>query len=292
MRRLAGSVAVGAAIVTAVMSGAIASARTAQTGGSAGAATIPPAAPVRSQLQDRLDMLPIGGSQLGVSLRDIDAAAAKEWKLSSRAGVLVASVERGGAGERGGLRPGDVISDFDGEHVRSVRQLRRLLGETPDGLAVKVGVVREGRRVELSVTPGPAGPERDSAYADLLRRGLDTGRRPLQTIPSDARSARGWPGAEWSSDTTRLGIATQEVTPQLAEYFGAKEGVLVSSVTEGSPAAKAGLRAGDIVTAIDGAAVKEPTDLARAIGPLPDGKEVALTVVRDRKAMTVKVALR
>ncbi len=289
MRRLT----VGVAIATAALMGASASAQTDQL--DSRPASRQPAAPyrVRSPLQSQLDMLPLGGSQLGVTLHDLDASTLRDWKLATTTkGVLVVSVEPGGPADKAGIRSGDVISEFDSEHVRSVRQVRRLLGETPDGLTVKVAVVRDGRRLELSVTPGPAIPDREGGYAELLRRGLETNTRGLPPIPRDPRSPLDrWPDAGWSVDTSRLGIVTQEMTPQLAEYFGAKEGVLVSSVTEGSPAARAGLKAGDIVTALNGTAVKTPIDLARAIRALPAGQEVALTVVRDRQTMAVRITL-
>lgn len=250
------------------------------------------------QLEGRLDTLALGGSQLGVTLRDLDAAALKERKLASAPGVLVETVQPGGPADKGGVRAGDFIADFDGEHVRSVRQIRRLLGETPDGLPVKVGVVRDGRRLELSVTPGPSGPGLDESFAELLRRGLDdnlrgTGPTPLDPqvprLPQIPRDRR--PSGDWLSGAGRLGVVAQEMTPQLAEYFGAKEGVLVSSVTEDSPAARAGLKAGDVVTAVGGVAVKTPADLGRAIRAIPVGQDVAITVVRNRQTLTVKITL-
>ena len=244
------------------------------------------------QLESRLNLRAVGGSQLGVTLRDLDAAAVKERKLPSAQGVLVESVQPGGPADKGGIRAGDLISDFDGEHVRSVRQLRRLLSETPEALAVKVGLIRDGRRLELSVTPGPTGSDLDDSFAELLRRGLDGNPRNLAPMPLDPQSLlRRRPNDDWSSGAGRLGIVTQEMTPQLAAYFGAKEGVLVTSVTEDSPAARAGLRAGDIVTAVGGAAVKTPADLSRAIRAIPDGQEVAIAVVRNRQPLALKAKL-
>jgi serine protease Do len=245
------------------------------------------------QLESRLNLLALGGSQLGVTLRDLDAAAVKLWKLpASTRGVLVETMQPGGPADKAGIRAGDVISDFDGEHVRSARQLRRLLGESPDGLAVNIGVIRDGRRLEFSVTPGPSGGGLDDSFAELLRRGLDgnlRGQGPIALDPQILHDRR--PLDDWSSGAGRIGIVAQEMTPQLADYFGTKEGVLVSSIAEDSPAARAGLRAGDVITAVGGVAVKTPIDLSRAIRVIPDGQEVAIAVVRNRQALTVKVKL-
>ena len=87
----------------------------------------------------------------------------------------------------------------------------------------------------------------------------------------------------------RIGISTQGLTKQLSDYFGAKDGgVLITSVTENSPAAKAGLKAGDVITAIDGEKVDSSGDISRAINKKQDG-DVTLTVLRDHNTRTVTV---
>jgi membrane-associated protease RseP (regulator of RpoE activity) len=86
----------------------------------------------------------------------------------------------------------------------------------------------------------------------------------------------------------RIGVSTQSLTKQLAEYFGVQEGVLISSVSEDSPAAKAGLKAGDVITAIDGEKVSSSGDITRALSKKETG-DVSLTVVRDRNTRTVTV---
>ncbi len=288
MRWLPGAAAIGAAVVMGVSVSAL----TPQSGGTQGSQRAPRTFRMDPQVESRLNLLAVGGSQLGVTLRDLDAATAKERTLPSAQGVLVESVQPGGAADKGGIRSGDVISDFDGEHVRSTRQLRRLLSETPEGLAVKVGVIRDGHRLELSVTPGSVGPDLDDSFAELLRHGRDSNLRGLPPIPLEPLGPRERrPFDEWPSGAGRLGIVTQEMTPQLAAYFGASGGVLVASVTEDSPAARAGVKVGDVVTAIGGTAVKTAADLARAIRALPDGQEVAIALVRDRRPLTVKIKL-
>jgi serine protease Do len=85
-----------------------------------------------------------------------------------------------------------------------------------------------------------------------------------------------------------LGLTAGDLSPQLAEYFGTKEGVLVTSVRDDSAAAKAGLKAGDVVTSVNGTAVDRPADLRREVQRLRSGDEFTLSVMRDRKAITVK----
>jgi len=88
----------------------------------------------------------------------------------------------------------------------------------------------------------------------------------------------------------RIGVATTQLTKQLADYFGVADGkgVLVTSVEDDSPAAKAGLKAGDVITAIDGEKVDGSGDLARGINNKKEG-DVTLTVIRNKNQRTMTV---
>jgi serine protease Do len=85
----------------------------------------------------------------------------------------------------------------------------------------------------------------------------------------------------------------QPLTPELAASFGAegKDGVLISEVTPDSPAAKAGLRSGDVVLEVDGQKVDNPGDVARAVGLAAPGRTTRLTLWRDKAPKSVSVVL-
>ena len=88
------------------------------------------------------------------------------------------------------------------------------------------------------------------------------------------------------SSRARLGVSVQELSPELADYFGAKTGgALVSSVTKGSAAEKAGLKAGDVITSVNGDRVNGGRDLIRELEDATG--DVTLGVVRDKKEITV-----
>jgi serine protease Do len=91
-------------------------------------------------------------------------------------------------------------------------------------------------------------------------------------------------------DRGRLGVAIQSLTPQLAEFFGTTDGVLVTTVREESPAARAGIKAGDVITSIDGKPVGSPRDLIEAIRG-DASADVKISYVRDRKSVDVQVKL-
>ena len=95
-------------------------------------------------------------------------------------------------------------------------------------------------------------------------------------------------GFTYRSGGGRLGITVEDLSDGLGDYFGVKHGALVRSVTEGSPAAKAGLKAGDVITAVNGSTVEEPSDVSRALDHLEGDAEFTLDVVRDKKPQTLK----
>jgi serine protease Do len=235
------------------------------------------------------------GSQLGVSVRDLDAEQAR-----AQSGAVVEEVRDGSAAAKAGIQKGDVITEFDGERVRGVRHLTRLVSETPDGRTVKAAVVREGRRVDLSVTP-------DSGSLAAFERTFDVLVPPMRfegplleggpdwsaKVPDGAWAFKGRPGDVFGfrSEKGRLGLRIQSLDGQLGEYFGTTKGVLVNAVDADSAAAKAGLKAGDVVTAINGTAVAEPSDLIDAVREAEDGATLTIDYVRDRKAQSTRAVL-
>jgi len=88
----------------------------------------------------------------------------------------------------------------------------------------------------------------------------------------------------------RMGVSTVQLTKQLGDYFGIADGkgVLVTTVSDNSAAAKAGLKAGDVITTVDGETIEGPGDLSRAINKSKDG-DVTVVVIRDKKQRTIKV---
>lgn len=239
------------------------------------------------------------GSQLGVSVRDFDPSA------QGKSGAIVEEVREGSAAEKAGIRKGDVIAEFDGERVRGVRHLTRLVSETPEGRSVTAVVERDGKRLDVTVTPEsgamafggrgfelvvpPMRFEHLPGIEKELRRELE------RSLPREGTwSFRGRPGEAFSfrmHERGRLGVSIQPLEGQLAEYFGTSTGVLVNSVEKDSPAAKAGLKAGDVVTAVNGKAVSEPSELIEAVREAGDGATLSIDIVRDRKPQSVKAEL-
>jgi serine protease Do len=222
------------------------------------------------------------GSQIGVSVRDLNDEELKGGKAAT--GIVVEDVEADSPAQKAGFKTGDVVVEFDGERVRSTRQFMRLVQETVSGRTVTAAVTRAGQRVTLSVEPRSGGAFKffdgpgDFSFAMPKIA-------PPMALKRDAFPP-GWEGLLGSSG--QLGISVDALSPQLSEYFGTKEGVLVTTVRENSNASKAGVKAGDVITALNGGTVTSAADLRRRAQRLEGGDEFTLAIVRDKKPMTVK----
>jgi serine protease Do len=241
-------------------------------------------------------VLPAQGSRIGISIRDLTADDQKNLKLSDSAGVVVGSVEPNSPAGSAGIRTGDVIVEFDGERVRSARQLTRLVLDTPAGRPVKVGLVRDGRRTDLTVTPAEAQAGQgllNPQEAERLRQMASEMRSSMQRgMESGGMMGQWGPGAGGPAPRPgRLGVNVQPLTPDLASYFGVKSGVLVASVNPDSPAAKAGVKAGDVMTAVDGKPVSSAADITGAMGDASTAKDLTLSIVRDKKDLSLKARI-
>jgi serine protease Do len=231
------------------------------------------------------------GSQIGASVRDLEGTEVRDG-----GGVYVEDVTPDSPAEKAGIRRADIVTKFDGENVRSVRQFTRLVQETPPGRVVSATVVRDGKSTDLKVTPeGGRGRffiDGDRISADInerLRERFDQDFRDrLNRVPFDFDFGFDFPDVFGAG---RLGVSVNELTPQLATYFGAKDGMLVTSVQNDSPASRAGIKAGDIITAINGQNIASFSDIMRSIRSVRTDDEVTIALVRDKKEISVKAKL-
>jgi predicted metalloprotease with PDZ domain len=226
-----------------------------------------------------------GAGRLGVRLKDVNAEKARDLKLPGEYGALVESVDADSAAAKAGLREGDVIVEFAGERVRSVAQLQRLIRETPAGRAVSLQVIRDGQARTLSAKLQPRTNQ-------FYFRTPEINIPEINIAPGPFYRRFDFP---FDSERPSLGISGDELTTQLASYFGVKQGkgVLVREVVVGSPAATAGLKAGDVIVAVDGKDVATVAELRNAL-EIKSGEEkrkLNLTIVRDRHEQTVPVEL-
>lgn len=249
--------------------------------------------PTERRVQRMAFILPSEGGYLGVQTEDISKENFSKYGLSTVRGVGVDKVVENSPAAKGGLQNGDVILKFEGEEVGSVRKLTRLIGETAPDHTAKLTVLRDGGEREISVTLGkrelPQFSGDNFSFGNLPS--LAELPRPMQTAPIPPMRRGSADIFEFRVGTSRqIGVGVTPLTKQLGDYFGAAEGkgLLINDVRENSPAAKAGLKAGDVIVEIEGKEVKEILDLMRAIGEKKEGG-VSLTFIRDKNRQTVSV---
>jgi serine protease Do len=218
-------------------------------------------------------------AQIGVTVQDTDAEDAKQPK----AGVVIEDLRPGGPADKAGMKLGDAIVEFDGERVRSVRQFTRLVQESAAGHSIPAVLSRNGSRVTVNVTP-----ERSDDVRLRLLDNMRVTRPPLPPTPPTPPAFDEFPQFFRFAGGRRLGISVESLDDQLAGYFGVKDGVLVKSVEKESAAEKAGLKAGDVITAINGRKIYETSDVNRAVERVDETNDVTLEIMRDKKAQTLK----
>src|SRR2546423_255319 len=232
------------------------------------------------------------GAFLGVGTEDISKDNMARYGMREVRGVGVTEVLKDSPAEKAGLRKDDVILRFEGESVTSVRKLTRLVNESSADQNVRLTISRGGSEQELSATLSKRKMDNifNGSFPRILRGDNEDGVRvfPNGNWPESIGGGDG-PLVWMLGANRRIGVSTQSLSKQLADYFGVKDGgVLINSVNDNSPAAKAGLKAGDVITAIDGEKVTSPGDITRVLGKKETG-DVSLTVVRDKNTRTVTV---
>jgi S1-C subfamily serine protease len=263
-----------------------------------------------------------GGSHLGVVLEDVGKDDVARLKLSEEKGALVKEVRADSPAAKAGVEAGDVIVQFQGQPVWSAAQLSRLVRETPPGRTVSLEVSREGstRNLHATLAEGRSG----HAFERLADLGFDLPEMPEMPMAPEAPQAPDAPAAPRAPRAPRvfrfkdfdfgegadgeaparlfrdffpdrqpgkLGIQYEELSEQLAGYFKVDGGVLVSTVEASGPAAKAGVKAGDVIVKVDGKSVRDGDDLRTAVARLEPGKEATLTVHRDGRPLDLKLTV-
>jgi S1-C subfamily serine protease len=233
-----------------------------------------------------------GGGRLGIVVADVGKDDLARLKLGEERGALVKEVRKDTPAERAGLKEGDVILRYHGDNVWSASQLIRMVRETPAERAVTLDVSRDGAAQKVTVTLDSS---RDESFFEGELPEFDIPMPPMPPRPPllDREGLRGFVLGERLRLPRRLGIEYQEVSGQLARYFKAEgdHAVLVTSVDDDGPAARAGVKAGDLIVKIDGQAVRDGDDLRRAVVRADTGQELTLTVQREGRTMDLKVKL-
>ena len=214
------------------------------------------------------------GAYLGVQITAVNPQQASTLRLQDATGALITYVDQDGPACRAGLLENDVIVGFEGSKVDSPQQLQGLIHVTPPEKTVTVTIMRSGQRKNMKVTLG---------RWDMMST--------VHTIPAYNLAAPPPPGVyvpdvevpSFTLLSSRHGLVVESLSPQLADFFGVPHGhgVLVRSVEGGSPAAAAGLKAGDVVLKINDETVHDMADWQRGMRGF--GTKLSVTVWRNKR---------
>jgi serine protease Do len=195
---------------------------------------------------------------LGVSIQDLTPELAKSFDLESTKGVLIAQVLKSGPAEKAGLKRGDVVISYDGQDITDTGSLRNKVADTVIGKEVKVTVLREGERVDLTVKVGS-----QQQAIELLSASLKE----------------------------RLGVVVRPVTAKEAEKYGldAQEGVAIKSIESDGLMAKAGFEVEDIILAVDNQPVEGVEGFVDAMNSLKQNQRAVLLALDHHSGRTAYV---
>jgi serine protease Do len=228
---------------------------------------------------------------LGVDIADITADRLGTMKLREEQGVEVTMVDQDAPAGKAGFKEHDVLLTMNGMSIQSKAQLQRLIHETPAGRVVTFGISRDGQPLTIKVQLA----DRRNEFAHMSGKDNDWDRNvhieipPIPNLPDfDAPNI----GVVVVQSSMRSGLMVENLTPQLGEFFGAKNGsgVLVRSVEKGSRADKAGLRAGDVITRVGDQPVHDTSDFTHVLHSHSAGS-VSVGVIRDKKEQTLTITL-
>ena len=196
---------------------------------------------------------------LGVNIQEVTPELAKSFGLKDNKGALVSQVVPNSPAEKAGIEQGDVILQFDGKEVSDSKELPRIVASTPVGKSVTVKIARDGKVTDRQVKLGEMEEKAEVAKTPSTHK--------------------------------RLGIAVQNLTPEIAKGLGLKKetGVVVSQVEPGSPASDAGIQTGDVIREVNRKPVKDVEDFVQKIEKVKDQDNVLLFVQRGQNNLFAAV---
>jgi serine protease Do len=229
------------------------------------------------------------GSYLGVDIADVSGDRVAALKLKEEKGVEVNFVDPDGPAGKSGMKEHDVVLSMNGTTVESAAQLRRMIHETPAGRVVTMGISRDGQPLTLKVQLGDKHKEMAQVYTKMPKDfHVDVPAYNFTMPDVDIPSIN----MVVVTQSARSGLTVENITPQLGEFFGVKNGngVLVRAVDKGSRADKAGFHAGDVIVKINDQMVHDTSDFTHAVRSR-DGNSVNVGVIRDKKEQNLNLTL-
>jgi serine protease Do len=235
-----------------------------------------------------------GSGWLGVETREVTSEVAKELKLPAERGVVLGKIVPDSPAAKAGLKENDVVTEINGQRVEGAAQFRRMVHEIPAGRSIQLSVWRDGRSQTVNATLGKSEERRRGLKMVAPTPGTFAFRMP-EVLDIPEMPSMDWSGGMLLGGQPRLGIDAEDLNGQLGAFFGAPdgEGILVREVNAGSPAEKAGVKPGDVITSLNGDRIRSVGELREKLSGKRDEKDrtVKLGVLRNKSAVTLTVEM-
>lgn len=225
------------------------------------------------------------GAWLGVQMQSVDDEIADGFKLPVKSGAIINEVLEDSPADEAGLKDDDIVISIDGTKIETADDLTEYIQEHSAGDVVAIKVLRDGKELELKATLA----RRPKAERQIEREYVY--KVPGEPDDVDIPEAHTFKFYSQPVSGSYIGVELTTLSDQLSRFFGVTGdgGVLVSGVGKETPAEKAGLKAGDVIIKADGEEVANSEDVREIVADKDKGEKVELTLVRDRKEMTVAV---
>lgn len=268
---------------------------------------------------------------LGVMLQGISSSMAKALQLDDDEGVMINKVVEDGPADKAGLEDGDVILKFDGRDIEESSDLSKAVRKSSPGDEVVLEILRNGKRVKKTVEMGEAEASQynfsfhsgsDAPDVEFFSEGGDeniivmNGGKHSRSWTDDDGTHKvivmsggdhegSWFGDDgneiivdlenfsFGEDRGFMGLELGDLNEQLGEYFGVDDGkgALINKVREDSPAANAGLKAGDVIISLNGEAIGDADEVHDVMSDTEPEQEIEIKVVRHGQDKVIKVTL-
>lgn len=227
---------------------------------------------------------------LGVGLREVAEDQLNGLHIPASRGLEIVLIDHDAPAAKAGLKEHDVILRGNGEPVESVEKFRRMVRETPPGHLMALIISRDGRELTVPVKVADRAQLEKQAWSQHMTVIPESEMDMSMIAPQ--RIGPPVPGSGFFATMTTssyyTGVIVDALGPQLASFFGAQTGLglLVKSVDANSPAANAGIKAGDVITKVGATQMATRSDFYHAVRE-NKGKQVVVTLLRDKKEQTV-----
>ena len=221
-----------------------------RSGGYQGIGFAIPVNMAKAVLRDLIDKGKVTRGWLGVAIQNMDASLAEQFGVAVTEGILISDIQDESPAKEAGFERGDILIEFDNKPMGDVNQLRNVVAQTEVGKEVKVKVLRKSNETVLTVKIGEQ--------------------------PSDLFAS------SKSSIGRDLGMSVQNLTEELAKSFGfeGENGVVVSAVEPGSPAAQADVKEGDLIKEVNREKINNIKEFREALKSTEEGKDILLLIRR------------